>query len=475
MADTAARTDLRELGSRRELFVDYDLIDHLDGAALKLHEPTPAEVAIRIDRPWEGPFNAGFCVIHHQGVYRLYYRALHGPEPFKLCYAESTDGVLWTKPNLGLVDSDGSTANNILASDIANFDLFLDTCPGVPDAERFKMAQYYVQGQRITPYFAGEGGKEVYLLVSEDGLRFREASNEPILRCDWPNAFDSQNVFFWSEAERQYVCYFRFMDPLRTMARITSPDLQTWSEPVAMTYGDTPREELYTNATQPYFRAPHLYIALPARFMPGRQVVTDEELAGMSMATVGKHVYHNDCSDGVFMTTRAGSTQYDRPFMETYVRPGLGSNHWISRTNYPIHGLVQTGPEELSFYVTREYAQPTWHIRRYTLRVDGFSSVNAPYRGGELHTKPLTFTGNGLAINFRTGAAGGVRVELQDREGRPLPGYSLTDCDELIGDAINRVVTWNGSRDVAPLAGTPIRLRFVMRDADLYALRFGDD
>ena len=38
---------MQDIGSRRELFVDDLLIDRLDGARLKLHQPKPGGVAIR--------------------------------------------------------------------------------------------------------------------------------------------------------------------------------------------------------------------------------------------------------------------------------------------------------------------------------------------------------------------------------------------------------------------------------------------
>ena len=109
---------------------------------------------------------------------------------------------------------------------------------------------------------------------------------------------------------------------------------------------------------------------------------------------------------------------------------------------------------------------------RYTLRTDGFVSVNAPFRGGELVTRPLTFTGRELTINFATGAAGGLRVELQDADGRPVAGRALADALEQIGDELERVVTWKSGSDVSTWAGQRVRLRFVMNDADLYALQF---
>jgi hypothetical protein len=87
-------------------------------------------------------------------------------------------------------------------------------------------------------------------------------------------------------------------------------------------------------------------------------------------------------------------------------------------------------------------------------------------------TRPFTFDRSRLAANYSTSAAGGVQVEIQDAAGQPIPGYALADADPLVGDEILRVVTWGGQNDVGPLAGKPMRLRFVMRDADLYSLQF---
>ena len=77
-------------------------------------------------------------------------------------------------------------------------------------------------------------------------------------------------------------------------------------------------------------------------------------------------------------------------------------------------------------------------------------------------------------MNFSTSAVGSVRVELQDELGAKIPGFALADCPAIYGDAIDEVVKWNSGSDVHALAGKPIRLRFVMTDADLYSIRFRD-
>jgi hypothetical protein len=181
--------------------------------------------------------------------------------------------------------------------------------------------------------------------------------------------------------------------------------------------------------------------------------------------------YFGDCSDAVLITTRGGA-RYERTFMEGFLTPGIGAENWVSRTNYPALNVVPTGPAEMSFYVNQNYGQPTAHLRRYSLRLDGFASVTAPYAGGEMVTRPFTFRGKELGLNFATSAAGGIRVEVQDAAGKPVPGYGLADSVETIGNEIDRVARWQKGSDVSGLAGKPVRLRFVMKDARLYALQF---
>jgi len=454
------------IGARRELFADRFLVERLEGGArLTLHRPREESVALQFDQPWEGRF-CGYCtVIQDGGKLRLYYRGL--PEPGKdggpnevTCYAESSDGVRFTRPKLGLFEVRGTRENNVVLAQAApvthNFCPFLDDRAGVPPAERFKA----LGGTRTSGLIA---------YASADGVRWSKMQEAPVIT---EGAFDSQNVSFWSEAEGQYLCYLRTFKKIgatgyRWISRATSKDFRTWSKPEEMSFGDAPPEHLYTNQTHPYFRAPHLYVATAARFFPGRQVISAEQARAINVDPN----YFRETSDAVLLTTRGGN-RYDRTFLEGFVRPEIGLGNWVSRTNYPALNFVLTGPKEMSFYVQQNYGQPTAQLRRYSMRLDGFASVQATYAGGELLTKPFTFKGRRLTLNFATSAAGGIRVEIQSPDGRPLSGYSLSDATEVIGNEISREVHWKGGPDVSALAGKPVRLRFVMKDADVYALQF---
>jgi hypothetical protein len=184
-------------------------------------------------------------------------------------------------------------------------------------------------------------------------------------------------------------------------------------------------------------------MALPTRFMDKRGAATDILL----------------------MTTRGGD-RYDREFTQSFIRPGIGADGWANRANYAAIGIHQTGASEMSMFLTGG--------RRYTLRLDGFASVKAPLVGGEFITKPFIFSGSQLELNYSTSAAGQMRAELQNAEGKPLPGFMLDDCEPIYGDHITRRVKWKNTPDLAAHAGKSVRLRFEMSDADLFSMRFTD-
>jgi hypothetical protein len=476
--------DTIEIGSRRELFVDRFLVDRLSaGAELRLGLPRPEGPALRFDRPWEGAFSGFGTVLRAGGRYLLYYRGWPDSKDHycaTTCVAESRDGLVFERPDLGLFEVCGTRENNVVLTceeDMYahNFAPFLDDRPGVPEDVRFKAV-----ARNYGLFFLRRGERQdpmgLFAFASADGYRWRRLSDHPVVTR---GKFDSQNIPFWSEHEGCYLCYLRETaggedygrGAVRSIARCRSDDFLNWSEPELCDMGDSPPEELYTNATRPYFRAPHIYIALPGRFMPGRQVLGDGEAEsfGVHLNLQGRGFWH-DCSDAVLLTSRGGNS-CDRTFMEALVRPGLDRRNWTSRCNYPACGIVQTGPEELSFYVERHNAQDGKFLERQSLRLDGFASLHAGYAGGELVTRPLSFSGSVLEINCATGAAGHIRIEIQAPDGQALPGYSLEDCPHVIGDQIARDVAWKEGTDVSGLAGQPVRLRFELKDADAYSFR----
>jgi len=453
-----------DIGSRLELFVDKHLVAKMHNVELRAHPP------VKAPRPKSPlPVRHMVTVIKDGDLYRAWYRGSdpartpakpHSGHPGETVeYAESRDGHEWTFPKLNLHEVRGTTANNVVLANmppyLTDFMPFLDTRAGVDPAERYKaLAGYPGPGDKRELSAEERVGRGLFAFVSPDGIAWTKKEEAIPYQPGWRHAFDSPNVAFWSEAEQLYVCYFRTWtaeDRLRSVSRSTSPDFVTWSDPVAMD-PNLPGEHLYTTMTQPYPRAPHIYIALPTRFVPGRGDSPDYDPKDVNS------------TDVLFMSSRAGSEKYDRVFTEAYIRPGLDPARWGNRANYVAHGVMQTSPEELSIYHRSG--------DRYVLRTDGFVSVNAGAEPGELHTRPVIFAGDELVLNYSTSAVGGIKVELQDANGKPIPGFTLDDCVEVIGDRIERAVTWKNGGDLSALAGKPVRLRFVMKDCDLYSYRF---
>jgi hypothetical protein len=463
-ADERPATAL-DVGTRLQLFVDRHLIDRSDNIRPVLHPPQPREVVFTFDAPWEGPMCAYVTVLADDEGYRLYYRA--GGETAEECtaLALSKDGVHWTRPRLGLIEFAGNKDNNLIYRgrrkaywESHNFTPFKDANPAAPPDERYKALGL---GRYFRP--DGEREKSLVALVSADGIRWRLRGEEAILT---DGSFDSQNVAFWDRQRGEYVCFLRDGRPtpegrtVRNVKRATSKDFRTWSRPEWVDFGDGPLEQFYVNGIQPYFREPSLYLGFPMRFVPERR-------------TVGADARPVDgVSDTVLISSRDG-VRFDRTFREAFLRPGPDPQNWgNAHGNMTMAwGLLPTAPGKISVYWAEHYGQVP-RLRRGVVRVDGFASLQAPHAGGEMVTRPLTFAGSELVLNYATSAVGSLRVEVQDAAGQPLPGFELAACREIYGDEFERPVAWGKGADLGALRGRLVRLRFVMRDADLYAIRF---
>ena len=450
------RSILNQLSSRRWLTCG-NVRGQLVGISLKLHTPIRREVVLTTDKPWEGKASAYFTVFQDGPRIRLYYRGYipkggDTSDQQVTCYAESSDGIHFTRPNLGLYEFQGSTENNIVYRGVEahNFAPFLDSIPKAKAEEKYKAV----------------GGLESKLFgfVSPDGIHWKKIQNKPVMT---KGQFDSLNLVFWDEQIKVYRCYSRTWTGsgytgFRAVQSSASQDFFHWNAPVpnrlrAADGSEAPHEHFYTSATTPCPGAPHYYLSFPMRFIPDRTKLGSIKEPGVS--------------DAVFLSSRDG-TNWDRTFLEAWARPGLDERNWTHRSNMPACGIVQTSSNEFSMYISEHYDWPDNRLRRLTLRRHGFGSAHADNIGGEFTTHPLIFTEKNLILNYSSSAAGSMRVEVQDEQGEPLPGFSLAESDLLFGDELDATVKWKSAKNLAGLVGKPIRLRFALKDADLFSFKF---
>lgn len=441
-----------DVGGRLELFADDFLIESLSpGITRKLHRPEPKDVVLTADAPWEGNTSGYYTVFRDGDLVKMIYRGwAHEPSGRVrelhrelTCYAESNDGLTFIKPNLGLFEWEGSKENNIILDGIAshNFAAFKDANPDCPPEARYKG----IGGEKK------EGG--LFAFQSADGIRWKRMREEPVIT---DGAFDSQNIAFWDEAAGVYRAYYRIFSEggtdggewkpkgVRAIRTAVSRNYLDWEAGKDLLYSEgTPEQHLYTNAVQPYLRAPHLLIGFPTRYLP------DE----------GQRV------EPVFMMSRDGVKfrRYDDPVIPESAPADRVGN----RSNYMTWGMVELPgePGRISVYATEAYYGPVpGRVRRFVYRADGFVSLQAGEEEGIVITKPLRFRGTIPVLNFTTGDGGSVVVESLGDD-----GAMLAESEPLVGDTVAARVEWKDGGQLPEGEGT---FRFRLKNADLFSIRF---
>lgn len=472
--------------SRREPFWDEYLIDtSKTTATIKLHHPQPKEVVMTHDAPWEGDGCNFHCILKDDNIYRMYYLAWNmlspdgttfTPGPLAVAYAESRDGLNWTKPNLGLCEFNGSKDNNIILDKntnlFDNFSVFKDPNPNCPADEKYKGI-----GKDSTHY--------LWCFTSPDGIHFKK---------DWTmtkeGKFDTLNIALWDPDTNRYRAYIRnFHDPsgkefepgkenlgigVRDVRWMESEDFKIWTTPKRLDFGDAPDYPLYTNVVQPYYRANHVYVGFPTRYVERKEWTNNfDQLTGSERRKQRVKIrprFGLTVTDCVFMCSRNGK-QWNR-WDEAFMRPGPEREYnWVYGDCYPSVGMIETPSHlphaglELSMYAPdNHWGRIPAELRRYTIRIDGFASYNATFQPQRVVTKPFVFTGSSLFMNFSTSAAGYMKISLHH-------GDTTLESGEIFGDSIDRNIVFENG-DLSALAGKPVTMEIEMSDADVYSFIF---
>lgn len=483
------------IGSERECLFDDHIIDtEKTTASFRLHQPVPQEIVLRHDAPWEGDgsdyHNFFFDDKWHgvngeypNGCYRMYYLAWKTENPvIRVAYAESADGLRWSKPSLGMRSFEGSLDNNLILdlTDFGNFDNFMvfrDDNPACPPEKRYKGIAACLPG--------------LWAWVSPDGLHFTKDS------CITENGdFDSLNVAFWDRDEKIYRCFFRSHynigpdDPhvvplpndnshVRFISVTESKDFVTWTEPEFLSFDDGEHIPLYTNVIQKYFRSPKTLIGFPTRYIERQEWNGSfDELGGRESRLERMKMsvrYGLAITDCAFIVSRNGHDfhRYTEAFIPPLEEDGT---NWVYGDCYPIYGLTVTksarpgAPDEISMYMKeKQWTNTPALLRRYTIRMDGFASMYAGGSERRIITKPFVYSGDTLWVNFATSARGWMYFTLIDQDG------GRYESEETFGNTIDRRVHFADEDAVKKLSGKPVTLEVRMIDADLYSFRFAEE
>jgi len=496
-----------DVGKRRECFFDSFMINtELTTAEQRLNKPTRREVIFVFDKPWEGKYVTFPCVIRVGDKWRLYYTSTVSSNEKYICVAESDDGIHYERPDLGIVEYNGSGDNNIIM-DIAmlaefgfkgfdNFSVFYDENPTCPPEEKYKMTCMWVGHGALTALFSRDGLHfTTQRLVTEDG------------------EFDSQNRAFWSREHGKYFCYFRgehepsedvsiidrsytdkvanaLYDPEKFLLRepgegtfsfmrdvkvSESEDFVNWSETLPIHY--TGRDfQLYNNVVFPYPRAEHIFVGLPLRYVERKAWTKNyDELCGREgrltrmkrMARLGLAV-----SDGLFMSSRDGYNfkKYDEAFIAP---PPENPEAFVYGDGTCAPALVEVksdipGADNEYAIIVRENFRTTEgynQLVRYGIRLDGFVSMHSGDEEVLVVTKEFCYTGSELYANIATSARGYAVFTLSS-DGEE---YSSV---EIFGNSVDKRIRFEDDGAVARLSGRCVCLKVELYDADLYSIRF---
>jgi hypothetical protein len=456
-----------DVGGHKQLFIDNRFIAASD--RVELHMNPAQKLGLLRDekgKPFQGHVSR---VIEDGGKVRMYL----GAENVEVL--ESDDGLHFRRTGTRI---SGGTFPTI----------FLDSHEPDP-ARRYKL--FHLESS--APFNPARDG--VFASYSADGVHFKKVGR--VL----PFFTDNPPLVLWDRRINKYVIYTRAFsyesenqrrigrietdDPLKPWPyRKTDKDhmfLSTKNVRVVLEADkeDDPHSDIYYNAATIYPWAQDVYFMFTSQFRhfsPKRNPYVRPREKGKWEDFGMLEAQLAVSRDGV---------HWSRPSREPYFPTGLADewDRWYAvtgpgmarRGNYLYQYYNSSGRLHDSANLRPEYektAKQVGGVGVVRQRLDGFISADADHKGGWLQTPAVVFRGKRLRLNIDTGAMGTAFVQLEDAEGKPVPGFSFADCEEVAGNLIDQAVYWKGSPDVSTLAGKPVRIRFKLKRAKLYSFQF---
>lgn len=457
-----------EVGQRKQLFIDKRFIAASQG--VELHMNPAQKLGLILNEKGEPSSESGHTsrVIEEGGRIRLYVGA---GDMFVL---ESEDGIRFKRVGTQIGRGELPT-------------IFLDKHEPDP-ARRYKL--FWLQSQN--PFNPETDG--IFAGYSAEGTHFTTAGR--VL----PFLIDNPTIVDWDERIGKYVIFTRTFsydsENQRRITRIETGDpLKPWpylpgnpkqerltvtNAPVVLEADkeDDPHSDIYYNSATIYPWAQDAYLMFTAQFRhfspkrnpslrPPNGHWEDFGLLEVQLASSRDGIHWQRVSREPYFPTGLAD-EWDRWY--AVMAPGI-----VRRGNYLYQYYCSTGRTHDSAILRPEYEKSAARMGGIGVvrqRLDGFISADVDHRGGWLETPLMLFKGNQLRLNIDTGAMGTAFVELRDADDKPIPGFTLADCEEIGGNFVDQRVYWKGKSELSALADRPIRLYFKLTRAKLYGFQF---
>ncbi len=511
-----------DIGLQRQLFLDDFIIDRMSGLTRTMHQPDKYGPVLKADHPWEGLYIGVFSPpmwIPDEGVFKQIYECRYegykGRSVNQYALAISSDGVHWEKPNLRLVEFDGSKENNLVPTPDNQRLVHVIFDPDDPDPQRRYKGLLTVPRGRV-PVVSADclhwKKLDAWLPSSDAGtMAFDRGRRLFMAMLKRPNSntvgrsYDvsfSENFVTWSEPRFLFgmdkdrdqkmaidVIRRRLANPAMAKPLFIDPDPAIgWRPPEGKRHIPTWQAECYNFGVIPY---QGIYLGLITVYYPTGQRLPERTNAD------GFNLIQLAMSRDLKEWKRLGSR---RPFLEpsSLTESLVGNYDRLQLAAY--NGIIEHGDQVQIYYgglkrrvpqhsrwtdgsqrdasTLSDVERTDWLEDTHSamclaiLRQDGFISLDAEKGGGDLLTRPFITTGDQLLLNVAVHRDGQVRVEVLDANNKPIAGLSLQDCHPLKADSINQVVSWSSGTDHGQFTRQPMRLRIELKNADLFSFQF---
>jgi hypothetical protein len=488
-----------DVGTGKQLFIDNKFIAYSEGIDLTMNPPAKAtQPVLATDMPWADKEKAGVgwysSIIKDGDKIRIWgcgkamlpvRKRENGPVVNLFSYAESTDGIHFTKPDPALVayDKDSVELNQQLR--IHGVSVWID--PKAPPSQRYKSQAKYNSANGTMAGF--------HFCSSPDGYHWTYLHTLQL------GDVDTQSVVFWDDTIQRYVLYTRdnpgggMLIRRRVVRRLESDDLIHWEKEVYVMDADVIDDSIYNTPTpQPpvdyygatVFKYPEnvsgsVYIMMAHAYWHWQGRPAEQHGGGYAGHRFSHKVLAPAQIDVRLCASRDG-IHFDRlGDRRPFIAPGFAGDYG-SKLVWSLPNPIAMGNELWIYYVgdNRDHdgfvdpaaSEHRTSLHRAILRLDGFVSADAGYTGGEIVTPLIKFSGGKLQLNADPSGGGCVQVELLDENDRPIKGYTRYEATRMYENAVNQTVTWGDNDTLASLVDKPIKLRFLMRDCKLYAFQF---
>ena len=480
-------------GSERDryLLLDSRIISNAENAKLTIGKVKkhPANPLFEEDKPWEMRFDnlyANVIYDEQENIYKCWYspfiidvsakgmtiqqRKQVEYEPpnreMAICYATSKDGITWVKPELGLVEYEGSKATNILwrASGTPSKD---KKEWSEKDKEEWSEKDKKEWSEKDEEgLWGGPHGSGIFkdlrepdpnrrykafikygilsVAFSADGLHWDKAITCP----EADSAGDTHNNAFWAPTLGKYVGITReWGKPFgRQVARTTSEDFVNWEKCEIVLEGMDPRYQTYA---MPVFYHGGIYLGLVAIHDQEDDIVWTEltwspDTIKWNRVLPGTPLIGNDGKEGDYDWGCVYAAACP-VFLEDEIRLYYGGSDGH-------HNIWRNG-----FFCLA------------TLRPDGFAGYKQidSNKPAKIKTIPISHGEGTLRLCADVGKKGYVKVRVFDK-GNKL----LAESEPLKGNLIDKKITWQDGFSFDRLKNKPAQIQFEFQDATIYSFCF---